>query len=114
MTRRFARLGVPVTNPPPQSGFVRKSEIVKRKNDEEIEEYWVQCDCCEGWVHQICGLFNKGRNNANSTYLCPDCLRRVRAQGAGRTGIGRVQLWGRERVCWYVAHSFVRVCTRCF
>jgi hypothetical protein len=57
---------------------VRKAEIVKRKNDEEIEEYWVQCDCCEGWVHQICGLFNKGRNNANSTYLCPDCLHRVR------------------------------------
>ncbi len=46
----------------------------KRKNDEEIEEGWVQCDHCEGWVHQICGMFNKGRNNNDVHYLCPDCL----------------------------------------
>lgn len=66
-----------------QTGYVRKGEIAKRKNDEEIEEYWVQCDCCEGWVHQICGLFNKGRNDAHTTYLCPDCLHRVRRVGVG-------------------------------
>jgi hypothetical protein len=69
--------------PPSQTGYVRKAEIIKRKNDEEIEEYWVQCDCCEAWVHQICGLFNKGRNNANTTYLCPDCLQRVGRAAAG-------------------------------
>lgn len=46
----------------------------KRKNDEEIEEGWVQCDACEGWVHQICGMFNKGRNNNDVHYLCPECL----------------------------------------
>lgn len=34
----------------------------------------MQCDHCEGWVHQICGMFNKGRNNTDVHYLCPDCL----------------------------------------
>jgi len=55
-------------------GDARKSDLIKKKNDEEIEEPWVQCDCCEMWVHQICGLFNKGRNNHDVHYLCPDCL----------------------------------------
>ncbi|KAG2482629.1 hypothetical protein HYH03_018437 [Edaphochlamys debaryana] len=53
---------------------IKKSDLVKRKNDEEIEEGWVQCDHCEGWVHQICGMFNKGRNNNDVHYLCPECL----------------------------------------
>ena len=34
----------------------------------------MQCDRCECWVHQICGLFNKGRNDAERGYLCPHCL----------------------------------------
>lgn len=34
----------------------------------------MQCDQCEGWVHQICGLFNKGRNEQNRGFLCPFCL----------------------------------------
>lgn len=53
---------------------IKKTDLLKRKNDEEIEEPWVACDNCEGWVHQICGLFNKGRNDNTRHYLCPDCL----------------------------------------
>lgn len=53
---------------------MKKSELTKHKNDTEIEEPWVQCDNCQGWVHQICGLFNKGRNKEDVHYLCPDCL----------------------------------------
>jgi len=34
----------------------------------------VQCDHCERWVHQICGLFNKGRNDEDMPYICPMCL----------------------------------------
>jgi hypothetical protein len=41
----------------------------------QVEEGWVQCDQCEGWVHQICGLFNKGRNDQTRGFLCPFCLR---------------------------------------
>ena len=25
-------------------------------------------------MHQICGLFNKGRNNEDRGYICPECL----------------------------------------
>lgn len=34
----------------------------------------MQCDVCELWVHQICGLFNKGRNKEDTPYVCPSCL----------------------------------------
>jgi E1A/CREB-binding protein len=47
----------------------------KKKHSEDSEESWVQCDQCNRWVHQICGLFN-GRRNISETvpYICPDCL----------------------------------------
>ena len=35
----------------------------------------MQCDQCERWVHQICGLFNKGRNTQTTHYMCPMCLK---------------------------------------
>ena len=53
---------------------VRKSELEKRKNDDEQEEGWVACDACGAWVHMICGLFNKGRNDDDMPYHCPNCL----------------------------------------
>lgn len=34
----------------------------------------MQCDVCDCWVHQICGLFNKGRNKEETPYVCPMCL----------------------------------------
>jgi E1A/CREB-binding protein len=54
---------------------VKKSELQKRKNDEVHEESWVQCDVCERWIHQICGLFNTRQNKEHhSEYCCPLCL----------------------------------------
>lgn len=52
-----------------------KGDLIKKKNDEVHEESWVQCDSCERWVHQICGLFNSRQNKEHhSEYYCPRCL----------------------------------------
>ncbi|CAB9517362.1 Probable histone acetyltransferase HAC-like 1 [Seminavis robusta] len=54
---------------------ITKGDLKKKKNDEVHEESWVQCDCCERWVHQICGLFNTRQNKEHhSEYFCPQCL----------------------------------------
>ena len=53
---------------------LEKSKLTKKKNDEIHEESWVQCDKCERWIHQICGLFNTRQNkSADSEYVCPGC-----------------------------------------
>lgn len=45
----------------------------KVKNFRIAEEPWVQCDGCQGWVHQICSLFNSRLNSTGVHYLCPIC-----------------------------------------
>ncbi len=54
---------------------VQKTDLTKKKNDEVHEESWVQCDICNRWIHQICGLFNTRQNKEHhSEYCCPLCL----------------------------------------
>jgi hypothetical protein len=67
-----------------QQGWVLKKDLQRKKNDDEVEEGWVQCDCCDNWVHMICGLFNKGKNDQNVHYLCPMCLQEVCVCGTVR------------------------------
>jgi E1A/CREB-binding protein len=61
---------------------VMKNDLKKKKNDEVHEESWVQCDECESWIHQICGLFNTRQNKEHhSKYFCPKCLIKKRKEG---------------------------------
>jgi E1A/CREB-binding protein len=54
---------------------VQKVDLKKKKNDKVHEESWVQCDLCNRWIHQICGLFNTRQNKEHhSEYCCPLCL----------------------------------------
>lgn len=61
----------------------------------ELEEGWVFCDACDSWVHQICGLFNKGRNNKDDHYNCPDCL--LKGLDLGVRKRIEVRLWDRDQ-----------------
>ena len=61
---------------------IMKDALKKKKNDEVHEESWVQCDECESWIHQICGLFNTRQNKEHhSKYFCPKCLLNKRKAG---------------------------------
>ncbi|XP_024022301.1 histone acetyltransferase HAC12 [Morus notabilis] len=53
---------------------ILKETLHRGKNDSEFEESWVQCDKCESWQHQTCGLFDgKINSGANIEYKCPKC-----------------------------------------
>ncbi|XP_042438288.1 histone acetyltransferase HAC12-like isoform X2 [Zingiber officinale] len=59
---------------------IRKVNLERRLNYAESDaenEWWVQCDKCKAWQHQICALFSGKRKDAlQSEYTCPECCLR--------------------------------------
>ncbi|XP_008787929.2 histone acetyltransferase HAC1-like [Phoenix dactylifera] len=52
---------------------IPKFKLEKKWNYAETE-WWVQCDKCQAWQHQICVLFNGQRKEARQAeYTCPNC-----------------------------------------
>lgn len=61
---------------PPQEMQLAKNMLMKAKFVDELTEPWVQCDRCNGWVHQICALFNACEDSSDgeeAPYACPLC-----------------------------------------
>ncbi|KAI4982402.1 hypothetical protein ZWY2020_022894 [Hordeum vulgare] len=50
-----------------------KALFQKKRNDEETQEGWVNCETCDCWQHQICALFNDIDYDAKQAYTCPYC-----------------------------------------
>lgn len=52
-----------------------KNELSRKRNQEDDEEPWVECDSCNKWFHQICVLFNSRSNVENDpAFHCPQCI----------------------------------------
>lgn len=59
-----------------QEQQIAKNGLIKAKFLDELTEPWVQCDQCNGWVHQVCALFNACEDAEDAEevpYTCPLC-----------------------------------------
>jgi hypothetical protein len=53
--------------------FRYKQDLLKRKNDEEIAEEWIECGKCDIGVHAVCAMHN-GFVHDSTDFVCPECL----------------------------------------
>ncbi|KAM3224549.1 hypothetical protein ACQJBY_057748 [Aegilops geniculata] len=50
-----------------------KARFQRKRNDEETQECWVNCERCNCWQHQICALFNDINYDVKQAYTCLYC-----------------------------------------
>ncbi|CAO2170527.1 unnamed protein product [Urochloa humidicola] len=61
-----------------------RAKYVKRFDYVETDaeaEWWVQCDKCKAWQHQICALFNRKCEGAKAEYTCAKCFLKEKDSG---------------------------------
>lgn len=51
-----------------------KRDLLKRKNDEELVESWLECSSCHDSVHRVCAMHNEYASDPKQPYLCPHCV----------------------------------------
>jgi hypothetical protein len=70
--RCYCNLPPVLPNTTDQDIFRYKQDLLKRKNEEEIAEEWIDCSNCNVGVHQVCAMHN-GFVHSDTSNLCPDC-----------------------------------------
>ncbi|PVH37653.1 hypothetical protein PAHAL_5G053700 [Panicum hallii] len=61
-----------------------RAKYVKKYNYAETDaeaEWWVQCDKCKAWQHEICALFNRKCEGAKDEYTCAKCFLKEKDSG---------------------------------
>ncbi|XP_044963965.1 probable histone acetyltransferase HAC-like 3 [Hordeum vulgare subsp. vulgare] len=61
-----------------------KAKYQRRSNYAETDaepEWWVECDKCKAWQHQICALFNPKVMEEEVEYTCAKCLLKEKDSG---------------------------------
>ena len=76
---------------------IKKSDLLKRRSDEEVAEPWVHCDTCHHWMHQICALYtdclatSPSESGEAQKFECPMCRLEAISEKEG-TAASNVQL----------------------
>jgi len=55
-----------------EGGTLYKRDLLKRRNDEDVVERWIDCEKCSNGVHEMCAFANDFRTE-RANYICPLC-----------------------------------------
>jgi len=70
--RCFTSLPPVLSQPSSSDAPLYKQHLLKRKNNEELVEDWIECKNCGVAVHAICAIHNPSTHMSNS-FVCPTC-----------------------------------------
>jgi len=60
-----------------------KRDLLKRRNDEEVEERWVDCTRCQRGMHEVCAMHDAIISYGND-FVCPLCTGCINGGGSSR------------------------------
>lgn len=50
-------------------------DLIRKRNESESHEGWVQCNHCKRWQHQVCTLYNVKQSESDEVpHYCPHCI----------------------------------------
>lgn len=51
-----------------------KRDLLKRKNEEEVVEKWLNCKECKQGVHAVCAMYDCSSGRESADFVCPLCV----------------------------------------